>query len=72
MGTRLRRRRPIRAEGYTAHKDNPYREDNLLPGQYHFILTSKPSPGVLSILARGIPECRSIPFLKHNPQPNFG
>jgi len=45
----------IHVEGYTAHQDNPHLEENLLPGQYYFILTSQPSPGVLSIYTRGIP-----------------
>ncbi len=42
----------IRAEGYTARRDNPHIEETLAPGQYQVVLTSKLSPGVLSVFAR--------------------
>ena len=45
----------IHAEGYTAVRDNPHIEDNLQAGQYHCVLTSKSSAGVLSIYIRESP-----------------
>lgn len=45
----------IHAEGYTAVRDNPHVEDNLQPGQYHCILTSRSSVGILSIYIRESP-----------------
>lgn len=42
-------RRIIHAEGYTAQRDNPHVEETLAPGQYQVILTSRPSPGVVSV-----------------------
>ena len=46
----------VHAEGYTAHRDNPHVEESLQPGRYQLILTSKPSPGTLSIYTKGIPD----------------
>ena len=45
----------VHAEGYMAVRDNPHVEDNLQPGQYDCILTSKSSAGILSIYIRESP-----------------
>jgi hypothetical protein len=45
----------VHAEGYTARRDSPRLEDSLQPGQYELILTSRPSPGRVSIYVKGTP-----------------
>lgn len=45
----------VHAEGYTAEKDTPRMETTLQPGHYTCLLTSRLSPGTLSLYIKGLP-----------------
>jgi hypothetical protein len=45
----------IHGEGYATGFDSSLYEERLKPGEYHLILTSLKSPGVLAVYAKGLP-----------------